>query len=80
MKIIDAIYFVLTTTFFVLYWTLVWSWTDVEPYGIIGAGIAANGAFFANLIHFLIEANARHKAYHGTNLKIVEKTWLRRWF
>ena len=67
MRPINLIYYVATTFFFVVYWTQVWSWYDdgVEWYGIIGAGVAANGAFFGNIIHGIMEKNEEYKAEHG---------------
>jgi len=67
MKPINAIYYLVTTFFFVVYWTQVWGWYDdgVEWYGIIGAGVAANGGFFANIIHSIMEKNDEYKAEHG---------------
>lgn len=66
-KYVNIIYWVLTTFFFVVYWTQVGSWYngDVEMYGIIGAGIAANGAFIGNVIWTISTKNAEYKAKHG---------------
>ena len=52
-KFINIFYWVITTFFFIVYWSQVGDWYnsgEVEMYGIIGAGIAANGAFFGNII------------------------------
>lgn len=67
MKTINIIYYIVTTFFFIVYWTQVWGWYDdgVEWYGIIGAGVAANGAFFGNITHSIIEANDTYKSKHG---------------
>ena len=58
---------IITTFFFVAYWTQVWSWYDdgVEWYGLIGSGVAANGAFIGNIAHGIIEANDAYKADHN---------------
>lgn len=68
MKIVNVIYWILTTFFFVVYWTQVGSWInsgDVELYGIIGAGIAANGAFIGNIVWTIINKNDEYKSKHG---------------
>ena len=67
MTVLNILSHVLTTFFFVVYWTQVWSWYDdgVEWYGLIGAGVAANGGFFGNITHSVIEANEAYKASHG---------------
>lgn len=68
MKIVNLIYWILTTFFFVVYWTQVGSWVnsgDVELYGIIGAGIAANGAFIGNIVWTIINKNDEYKSKHG---------------
>ena len=67
-KYVNIIYWVLTTFFFVVYWTQVGSWYnsgDVEMYGIIGAGIAANGAFIGNIAWTISTKNAEYQAKHG---------------
>ncbi len=68
MKIVNVIYWILTTFFFVVYWTQVGSWIDsgdVELYGIIGAGVAANGAFIGNIVWTIITKNDEYKSKHG---------------
>ena len=68
MKIVNVIYWILTTFFFVVYWTQVGSWInsgDVELYGIIGAGVAANGAFIGNIVWTIINKNDEYKSKHG---------------
>lgn len=80
-KLINIFYWVITTFFFVIYWTQVGSWYnsgDVEMYGIIGAGIAANGAFIGNIIWTIITKNEEYKYKHGgkdmpfvTNIKKI---------
>lgn len=68
MKIVNVIYWILTTFFFVVYWTQVGSWVnsgDVELYGIIGTGIAANGAFIGNIVWTIINKNDEYKSKHG---------------
>lgn len=68
MKIVNVIYWILTTFFFVVYWSQVGSWVnsgDVELYGIIGAGIAANGAFIGNIVWTIINKNDEYKSKHG---------------
>ena len=65
---------VITTFFFVVYWTQVCSWYDdgVEWYGIIGAGVAANGGFIGNIAHSIIEANDAYKTEHkGEDMPLV---------
>lgn len=68
MKIVNLIYWILTTFFFVAYWTQVGSWInsgEVELYGIIGAGVAANGAFIGNIVWTIITKNDEYKSKHG---------------
>jgi hypothetical protein len=68
MKIVNLIYWILTTLFFVVYWSQVGSWInsgDVELYGIIGAGVAANGAFIGNIVWTIINKNDEYKSKHG---------------
>lgn len=67
-KAINIVYWIVTTFFFVAYWTQVGGWYssgDVEMYGIIGAGIAANGAFFGNIVWTIITKNEEYKLSHG---------------
>jgi hypothetical protein len=76
MKTFNIITHVITTFFFVVYWTQVWNWyyDGVEWYGIIGAGVAANGGFFGNIAHTIIEANDAYKASHnGEDMPLVKK-------
>jgi hypothetical protein len=65
--IVNIIYWIVTSLFFIIYWTQVGSWIDdgVELYGILGAGIAANGAFIANVIWTIITKNDKYKFNHG---------------
>jgi len=75
MSILNILSHVLTTFFFVVYWTQVWSWYDdgVEWYGIIGSGVAANGAFIGNIAHSIIEANDAYKSSHnGEDMPLVK--------
>jgi len=73
---INIFYWVITTFFFIVYWTQVGSWIDsgeVELYGIIGAGIAANGGFFGNIIWTIITKNDEYKASHnGEDMSFVK--------
>jgi len=74
-KFINIIYWIITTFFFVIYWTQVsnWYYDDVEWYGIIGAGIAANGAFFGNIIWTIITKNDEYKLKHnGKDMPFVK--------
>ena len=62
------VYFIVTSLLFTLYWVNVGGWIasgDVEPYGWIGAGIAANGAFIGNLIWEAMHYNDVYKADHN---------------
>ena len=76
-KFINIFYWVITTFFFIVYWTQVGDWYnsgDVEMYGIIGAGIAANGAFFGNIIWTIIVKNEEYKASHnGKDMPFIGK-------
>ena len=67
-KMINIFYWVITTLFFVIYWSQVGSWYnsgEVEMYGIIGAGIAANGGFIGNIVWTIITKNEEYKYKHG---------------
>lgn len=84
MSVLNILSHVVTTFFFIVYWTQVWSWYDdgVEWYGIIGSGVAANGGFIGNILHTIIEANAAYKAKHGgkdmplvANIKKILPFW-----
>ena len=71
----NIIYWVVTTFFFIAYWVMLPSWIndDVELYGLIGAGIAANGAFIGNIIHAIIEKNEKYKLDHnGEDMPFVK--------
>ena len=67
MSFFNILTHLVTTFFFVVYWTQVGSWYDdgVDWYGIIGSGVAANGAFFGNITHSIMEANAAYQSTHG---------------
>lgn len=74
--LINTIYWVVTGFFFIVYWTQVSSWyyDGVEWYGIIGAGIAANGAFIGNIIWTIISKNDVYKLEHnGKDMPFVAK-------
>ncbi len=69
-KMINIFYWIITTLFFVIYWSQVGSWYnsgEVEMYGIIGAGIAANGGFIGNIVWTIITKNEEYKYKHGGN-------------
>jgi hypothetical protein len=75
MNILNIICWLVTTFFFVIYWTQVGSWyyDGVEWYGIIGAGVAANGAFFGNIIWTISTKNDIYKATHkGEDMPFVK--------
>jgi len=62
-KIVNIVYWVVTTFFFIAYWTQVSSWyyDGVEWYGIIGSGVAANGAFIGNILWTISTKNEEYK-------------------
>ena len=71
----NVIYWIVTTFFFLLFWTQVGSWYNdgVEWYGIIGSGIAANGAFIGNIIWTIITKNEAYKLDHnGEDMPFVK--------
>ena len=75
MKVVNIIYWLVTTFFFIVYWTQVGSWyyDGVEMYGIIGAGVAANGGFFGNIIWTIINKNDIYKTSHkGEDMPFVK--------
>ena len=67
MSVLNILSHVLTTFFFVVYWTQVGSWyyDGVEWYGLIGAGVAANGGFIGNIIWTIMTKNEEYKYKHG---------------
>ena len=74
-KIVNIIYWVVTTFFFLAYWTQVGSWYNdgVEWYGLIGAGVAANGAFIGNIAWTIITKNEAYKLEHnGEDMPFVK--------
>jgi len=74
-KSINIIYWVVTTFFFILFWTQVWGWSieEVGWYGIIGSGVAANGAFIGNIAHTIITKNEEYKMDHnGEDMPFVK--------
>jgi hypothetical protein len=66
-KMVNLVYWIITSFFFIVFWTQVWGWYNdgVEMYGIIGSGVAANGAFIGNIVHTIIEKNEAYKLEHG---------------
>lgn len=75
-KTLNILSHVLTTFFFIVYWTQVsnWYYDGVEWYGLIGAGIAANGGFIANIAHTIIEKNEEYKYHHnGQDMPFIRK-------
>jgi len=75
MSVLNILSHILTTFFFVVYWTQVGSWyyDGVEWYGLIGAGVAANGGFIGNIAHTIIEKNEAYKADHnGQDMPLVK--------
>ena len=74
--LINTIYWVITGFIFITYWTHVSSWYygDVDLYGIIGAGIAANGAFIGNIIWTISGKNDVYKFNHnGEDMPFIKK-------
>lgn len=73
----NIIYWIVTTFFFVIYWVLLPSWIqsgDVDLYGLIGSGVAANGAFIGNIIWTIITKNEEYKLEHnGEDMPFVKK-------
>ena len=75
-KTLNILSHILTTFFFVVYWTQVSNWYSdgVEWYGIIGSGVAANGAFIGNILHTIIEKNEEYKQNHnGQDMPFILK-------
>lgn len=74
-KISTLIYFVVTTIGVFLFWANVkfWLLDDVDLFPIIMGGIAANGAFIANIVLTIIEQNDVYKTKHDNeDMKIVK--------
>jgi hypothetical protein len=76
-KGMNIIYWIVTSFFFVIYWVLLPSWIqsgDVELYGLIGSGIAANGGFIGNIVWTIMTKNDKYKYYHnGKDMPFVVK-------
>ena len=68
-----VIYFLVTTIGVFLYWSNVrfWLLDDVDLFPIIMGGIAANGAFIANIVLTIIEQNEIYKSKNNN-----EDMWL----
>ncbi len=66
-NLVNVIYWVVTTFLFIAYWSQVSSWycDGVEWYGLIGAGVAANGAFIGNIVWTIITKNEAYKLGHN---------------
>jgi hypothetical protein len=64
----NVLYWIITGFLFVAYWVLLPSWIqsgDVDLYGLIGSGIAANGAFIGNIVWTIITKNEEYKFNHN---------------
>lgn len=75
MKGLNIIYWIVTTFFFVVYWTQVsnWYYEGVNWYGLIGAGFAANGGFIANIVWTISTKNDEYRYYHnGEDMPFVK--------
>ncbi len=66
-NLVNAVYWIVTTFLFIAYWSQVSSWYygGVEWYGIIGGGVAANGAFIGNIVWAIITKNEEYKLEHN---------------
>ena len=66
-NLVNAVYWIVTTFLFIAYWSQVsnWYYDGVEWYGLIGAGVAANGAFIGNIIWTIITKNEKYKLEHN---------------
>lgn len=77
MKLINMIYWLLTSFFFIIYWVMLPNWIssgDVDLYGLIGSGIAANGAFIGNIVWTIINKNDIYKLEHnGKDMPFIAK-------
>jgi hypothetical protein len=72
---LNIITHIISTGFFIIYWTQVvnWYYEGVNWYGIIGSGVAANGAFIGNIAHTIIEANDEYRYHHkGEDMPLVK--------
>ena len=73
-NLVNVIYWVITAFLFIAYWSQVSSWyyDDVEWYGLIGTGVAANGAFIGNIVWTIITKNEKYKLEHnGQDMSFV---------
>jgi hypothetical protein len=77
MKGLSTIIYSITSTIaFLAFWYNVNSWysDDTSLLAIIIAGIAANGAFFGNIILIIIEQNDVYKSKHNNeDMLLVRK-------
>ena len=66
-NLVNVVYWVVTTFLCIAYWSQVSSWyyDGVEWYGLIGAGVAANGAFIGNIVWAIITKNEEYKLEHN---------------
>jgi hypothetical protein len=74
--LLNIIYWIVTTFFFIAYWTQVSSWyyDGVDWYGIIGSGVAANGAFIGNILWTISTKNEEYKFNNnGEDMPFVKK-------
>lgn len=74
-NILNIVYWIVTTFFFVAFWTQVGSWYNdgVDWYGIIGSGVAANGAFIGNIAWTISTKNDVYKFNHnGEDMPFVK--------
>ena len=77
MNLINMVYWLITSFLFIIYWVMLPNWIksgDIELYGLIGSGIAANGAFIGNIIWTIITKNEEYKFNHnGEDMPFVKK-------
>ncbi len=74
--ITTIIYFIIATIAFIAFWCNFNSWysDDTSLLAIIMAGIAANGAFFGNIVLTIIEQNNIYKSKHNNeDMLLVRK-------
>lgn len=73
--LINIVYFIASTIAVTAFWCNFnyWYTDDTSLLAIIMAGIAANGAFFGNIVLTIIEQNDKYKSKHNNQDMLLIK-------